>query len=125
MFSRRLRSKAAPLLLLAWIGGLALPVLGARHASLFDDPACERPLRPDTQQGSQVQKNIPLSGDGHCGICHLQRAVRGALHAVVLTSLYAQAIAADRVAIQCDLLSTEHDVPSSRGPPSFLLVEAS
>jgi hypothetical protein len=125
MFGRRLRRTAAPLLLLAWITGLALPVLGARHASLFDDPACERPLRPDSPQGSQVGKNIPLSGDGHCGICHLQRAVRGALHSVVLTSLYVQTIAVDRVAIQCDLLSTEHVVASSRAPPAFLLSEVS
>ncbi|MGE5837722.1 MAG: hypothetical protein ACM4AI_24835 [Acidobacteriota bacterium] len=120
MFGRRLRRTAAPLLLLAWIAGLALPVLGARHASLFDDPACERPVRPES--GPQVGKDVQPPGDGHCGICHLQRAVRGALHAVVLTPLYVQAIALDRVVAQCDLFSSEHAVASSRAPPSLFLI---
>lgn len=122
MFGRRLRRTAAPLLLLAWMAGLALPVLGARHASLFDDPACERPLRPDNQSGPQLGKDIQPPGDGHCGICHLQRAVRGALHAIVLTPLYVQAITFDRVVAQCDLFSSEHAVASSRAPPSVSLI---
>ena len=122
MFGRRLRRTAAPLLLLAWIGGLALPVLSARHASVFDDPACERPLASSTHPGPQFEKNTAPRGDGHCGICHLQRAVRGALHSAVQSAIYADAITVDRAAAVSDLVSTEHAVSSSRAPPSGLVI---
>jgi hypothetical protein len=125
MFGRRLRRTAAPLLLLAWIAGLALPVLGARHASAFDDPACERPLGTSGHARTQIEKDVPITGNGHCGICHLQRAVRGALHSVVRSVQYAQTIGVSRVVWTYDLRTIEHDVASSRGPPSFLLTEAS
>ena len=122
MFSRRLRRTAAPLLLLAWIVGLGLPVLGARHTSLFDDPACERPIQSSNHSGPQFDKDVQPPGDGHCGICHLQRAVRSALHSVVLTPLYLQAITFDRVVARCDLFSSEHAVASSRAPPSVSVI---
>src|SRR5262245_58775615 len=122
MFGRRLRRTAAPLLLLAWIGGLALPVLGARHTSLFDDPACERPIQSSTHSGPQFDKDVRQTGDGHCGSWHLQRAVRSALRWVVLSPLYVQAVTFDRVVAQCDLFSSEHAVASSRAPPSAFLI---
>ena len=122
MFGRRLRRTAAPLLLLAWIGGLALPALSARHASVFDDPACERPLASSNHSGSQIDKNTAPRGNGHCGICHLQRAVRGALHSAVQSAIYADAITLDRALAVSDLVSTEHALSSSRAPPSNLVI---
>jgi len=121
MSSRRLTRSAAPLMLFVWLAGLALPVFGARHGMGLDDPACERPLWASGQSGVHLEKDVRGQGDGHCGICHLQRAVRGALHSVVRTVQYAQAITVDRPVCQSDLPSTHRDVASPRAPPSTLV----
>jgi hypothetical protein len=122
MSSRRLRRAAAPLLLVAWVGGLVLPALGAGHAR-YDDPACERPLWLASHPGAAIGADTPAAGNGHCGICHLQRAVRGALHSIARTVQYAQAITVEKAVCQCDVHATARAVRSSRAPPSFLLAE--
>lgn len=121
MSSRRLTRSAAPLMLFVWLTGLTLPLFGAGHGIGLDDPACERPLWSKNHTGAQFEKDVRGLDDGHCGICHLQRAVRGALHSVVGTVQYAQAISVDRPICQCDLPTTHRDVSSPRAPPSRLL----
>ncbi|HYN08337.1 MAG TPA: hypothetical protein VES67_13215 [Vicinamibacterales bacterium] len=121
--SNRLRRAAAPLVLVAWFGGLVLPIFGAGHAR-YDDPACERPLWAKGHPGTAVENDTQNVGDGHCGICHLQRAVRGALHSVTRTVQYARAITVEKAGCQCDVRAAARDVRSSRAPPSFLFSEA-
>jgi hypothetical protein len=123
MSSRRLRRAAAPLLLVAWLGGLVLPIAGAGHAR-YDDPACERPLWALGHSATTLTNDSPNAGNGHCGICHLQRAVRGALHSVARTVQQAKAITVEKAVCQCDVRTTARDVRSSRAPPSSLLAEA-
>ena len=123
MSSRRLRRAAAPLVLIAWLGGLVLPLLGVGHAR-FEDPACERPLWAAGHPGTSIEKDSKITGDGHCGICHLQRAVRGALHSIPRTIQYAQAITVEKAVWQCVVRTTARAVRSPRAPPSSLLVEA-
>jgi hypothetical protein len=123
MSSRRLRRAAAPLLLVAWLAGLVLPIVGAGHAR-YDDPACERPLWVTGHTGTALEQDSQKTGNGHCGICHLQRAVSGALHTVVRTVQYAQAISVEKAVCQCHVRTTARDIRSSRAPPSFFLSEA-
>jgi hypothetical protein len=121
MPSRRL-PRAAPFVLLVWLAGVVSPVLGAGHTLGFDDPACERPIwsgHPVTA----LEKNTKDIGDGHCGICHLQRAVRGALHSVVRTVQYDHLITVGKFAGSLQLRTTSREVASSRAPPSVLSAE--
>ncbi len=121
MTSRRLPRAAAPLVLFAWLLGLMLPVLGAGHARGLDDPACERPIWTTGHPVTQLESDLRSTDDGHCGICHLQRAVRGALHSVARTVQYTQAVTVAKVVRQCHLRSTVPDVASSRAPPPSLV----
>jgi hypothetical protein len=122
MSSRRL-PRAAPFVLLVWLAGVVSPVLGAGHTLGFDDPACERPLwsgHPVTA----LEKDTRNLGDGHCGICHLQRAVRGALHSDVRTVHYDHRITVSKSARSSEVRFTAREVASSRAPPSILAGEA-
>ena len=125
MPSRRLPRAAAPLVLVAWLAGLVLPVFGAGHTLGFDDPACERPLWSPGHPVTTLEKDAQGLGDGHCGICHLQRAFRGALHSVVRTVQSDHAITVNKFVCGSNLRTTERNVASSRAPPSVLFTEAS
>jgi hypothetical protein len=120
MSRSRLPRAAAPLVLLVWLAGLALPVFGAGHTLGFDDPACERPIWSGHPVTS-LEKDSKNLGNGHCGICHLQRAVRGALHSVVRTVQYDHQITVGKFVRSSELRTTEREVASSRAPPSILL----
>jgi hypothetical protein len=123
MSCRRLPRAAAPLVLFVWLAGLALPVFGAGHALGFDDPACERPLRTSGYPITAIETHSQDIGDGHCGICHLQRAVRGALHSVVRAVQYDHRITVGKLAGSSQLRTTSREVASSRAPPSLLSAE--
>ena len=123
--SSRLPRAAAPFVLLVWLTGLALPVFGAGHTLGFDDPACERPLWSNGHPITALEKDVQPKGDGHCGICHLQRAVRGALHSVVRTVQYDPVITAKTFVRQSDLRTRQHEVSSSRAPPALLVSQVS
>jgi hypothetical protein len=125
MSSRRLPRAAAPFVLLVWLAGLVSPVLGAGHTLGFDDPACERPLWSNGHPVTALEKNTRAPGDGHCGICHLQRAVRGALHSDVRAVQYDDRISVSKSARPSEVRPTEREVASSRAPPSILAGEAS
>ena len=117
--SRRLPRAAAPFVLFVWLAGLVLPVFGAGHTLGFDDPACERPLWSNGHPVTALEKDIQAQGNGHCGICHLQRAVRGALHSVVRTVQYDHPITVGKFVRSSELRTTAREVASSRAPPSI------
>jgi len=121
MSSRRLTRSAAQLMVSVWLTGLALPVFGAGHGMGLDDPACNQPLWSNSQSGAHLDKDVRGTDEGHCGICHLQRAVRGALHSVARTVEYARQISVNRPAGQSDLPATHRDLSSPRAPPSALV----
>lgn len=123
--SSRLPRAAAPFVLFVWLAGLTLPVFGAGHTFGFDDPACERPLWSNGHPVTALEKDVQALGNGHCGICHLQRAVRGALHSAVRTVQYDLVLTAKAFACQSDLRTRQHEVSSSRAPPSFLVSQVS
>jgi hypothetical protein len=123
--SSRLPRAAAPFVLFVWLAGLALPVFGAGHTLGFDDPACERPLSYNGHPVTSLEKDVRAPGNGHCGICHLQRAVRGALHSVVRTVQYDPVITAKTFVCQPDLRTRQHEASSSRAPPSLLASQVS
>ena len=117
----RLHRASAPLMLVVWLAGLLLPVVGPAHGVGADDPACERPLWLANHRGAQLEKDSQSGSHGHCGVCHLQRAVRGALHTVVCDVAHVDAgnlrPGTQEIARQ---IST-FDVTSSRAPPTTLL----
>jgi hypothetical protein len=123
--SSRLRRAAAPFVLAVWLAGLVLPVFGAGHTLGFDDAACERPLWSNGHPVTALEKDAKAQGNGHCGICHLQRAVCGALHSVVRTVQYDPVITARTFVCQSDLRTRQHQVSSSRAPPSLLVSQVS
>ena len=125
MSSRRLSRAAAQYVLLVWLAGLLTPVLGAGHALGFDDPACERPIWSNGHPVTALEKDTRDIGDGHCGICHLQRAVRGALHSAVRAVQYDQQTSVTKSVRSSEVRLTELEVASSRAPPSTLVGEAS
>jgi hypothetical protein len=125
MPSRRLPRAAAPFVLLVWLAGLALPVLGAGHTLGFDDPACERPLWSNGHPVTALEKDTRATGDGHCGICHLQRAVRGALHSAIRAVQYDQQTSVTKSIRSSEVRLTELEVASSRAPPSTLVGDVS
>lgn len=71
----RLRAWVA---LLAFLGGLGLPFLNARHFGYDDDAACGQIslFNGHTQQQYEATA-APIPRD-HCALCHWQRAVGGA-----------------------------------------------
>ena len=106
-------------MLFVWLTSLVLPVFGAGHGMGLDDPACERPLWSRSQSTTpfSLDTDVRTVDDGHCGICHLQRAVRGALHSAARTVDYTATIATDRPTGQYDLAGSDRDIASPRGPP--------
>jgi hypothetical protein len=108
-------------MLLVWLAGLTLPVFGAGHTLGFDDPACERPLRTSGHPVTALEKDTQDIGDGHCGICHLQRAVRGALHSVVRAVQHDHLITVGKFVGSSEVRTTEGEVASSRAPPAILV----
>jgi len=115
MLRGRLRRFVATVGLIAWIAGLALPVLGGQHVPDFAD-AGETflgVLHPVTQ----VEPVHPSLSDDHCAICHLQRAARGAAlpDAGVLTAV-ASALS-DPVADHLARASVSLVATAPRGPP--------
>jgi hypothetical protein len=71
-----LRRLMASLVLVTWTAGIVLPALGAVHVpDLVDGDILLAVPHPVTQ----IEPAYPSLADGHCAICHLQRAARGAV----------------------------------------------
>jgi hypothetical protein len=66
---------SAALLLFCWIAGLVAPLDVSAHADR--DIACSEPAWATLHQGQALSADrAALTDDEHCGLCHLQRAMR-------------------------------------------------
>ena len=72
------RRAVAVVALSLWIAGLVLPVAGA-HARVFDDVACGAGVVSSAHPVPQFEARRAPVDDGHCAVCHLQRAIGGAI----------------------------------------------
>lgn len=98
-----------------------LPFLEAHPLGLQDDAACV--VIAGSAESSPSQVDAVHDGDGqpaHCVVCHLMRAMSGAVSTDVTT------VAAPFVASAPDrlpehlTLATAFSAPTSRGPPASL-----
>jgi hypothetical protein len=64
--------------LCAFLGGLALPIVTARHEAFEDDAACVTSLRSGGAATARVGATSTTARPAHCAICHWLRAVSGA-----------------------------------------------
>jgi hypothetical protein len=84
----RARRLAAWTAVWAILGTLQLPAVARLHSPIEEDLACGETsviVRHPTTQFEQV---LPAQGDGHCAICHLQRAVSGARPGAVSAAMF-------------------------------------
>jgi hypothetical protein len=72
--SRRVTAVAV---LLTWIGGVLLQAV-APHVPDTADISCSDRVLSGRQPTPEIERS-PAVTEGHCAVCHLQRAVRSAL----------------------------------------------
>lgn len=109
----------AHVVLAALLGGVITPLFGDLHVDV-DGICAEDGWAPSHHQTTQFESIRPPVGDGHCAICHLQRAMNGAaddakrfVAASVEATLH---VVVERRATRS---MARRDVPS-RAPPSVL-----
>lgn len=110
----------ARVVLVALLAGVVTPVFGGLHAE--SDAACadNLGLYPSHHQTTQIETIRPSHGDGHCAICHLQRAMNGAADdAKRFVAALEAAETAVAVAEWATIVRAPRGLPS-RAPPSFL-----
>jgi len=71
---------AARLLIFTWLYGVTLPLVDRSHGDEID-VACGDRAWSSGATGTQLREGGSPDGDGHCGVCHLQRAFRSAFAA--------------------------------------------
>ena len=114
---RALRRVTAGWLVAAFVLAAGMPLLDAEHA-LFDDLRCVDPGRIGNQT-ARLQTAPDAQADGHCAVCHLQRAVRHAATVAVasVVAMGPDAAAPDAGGPQPQSSVAQHS--SSRAPPSL------
>ncbi len=107
--------------LVTMLCGVVMPLFGDLHAD--SDIACAEDAWGATphHQTIQFESILPPVGDGHCAICHLQRALSGAADDA---KRYVQGAEAAPWIVGTVSRSTRwfvrHNVPSRAPPASFL-----
>ena len=98
-----------------------VPFLEAHPLGLQDDAACIALTDRDDTAGSQLDAAKDGNGEpAHCVVCHLMRAMSGAVSSDV-TTLAAPFIASSaRGPADDSTFTTALAAPSSRGPPATL-----
>ena len=98
-----------------------VPFLEAHPLGLQDDAACE--ILATSNDSAAPQLDAVKDTDGqptHCVVCHLMRAMSGALSSDV-TTLSAPIVAGPNCVLPADpTLAATLAAPSSRGPPAIL-----
>lgn len=104
--------------MVAWTGGIALPAFGTLHVpDVIDGGTLLGIPHPVTQ----VEPVRPPAGDGHCAICHLQRATRSAVLMAGGALASIEPASHEHVATECALASASLYALPSRGPPTIVL----
>jgi hypothetical protein len=108
------------LALVAFLCGWMLPFFEAHPLGLEDDTACETVAIPGPSTPDQL---TPVdNGDRaptHCLLCHLMRAMNGAVHVDVARISAPLVTAANLPAADLPARSVALSSYSSRGPPQF------
>jgi hypothetical protein len=111
----------ATVLLVTMLGGLVTPLFGDLHAET--DVVCADDVLGPTghHYTTQIESVRPPEADGHCAVCHLQRALSGAADdAKRYVSGEEAAPFTAGVLTRTTRDSSRHDVPS-RAPPAFFV----
>jgi hypothetical protein len=114
---RVFRRVTAAWLVSAFLLAAVLPLADSSHA-LFDDPLCADPAQPG-HQADRVRSGSDTQSDGHCAVCHLQRAVR---HAALSAAVAVVAVESGTAGPDgAGLLPPDTSVrySSSRAPPAL------
>jgi len=113
------RRIAAVAVVAVWTIGLCGPLLDA-HDGLTGDIACSEPVWPSSSDPlSQFERVAPPVDDGHCGLCHLQRAVGHALAATPRAVAGADIAALGRIDILLHVDASARLHVPSRAPPAL------
>jgi hypothetical protein len=110
----------ASVVLAAVIGGVGMPLFGDLHTE--NDVACAEDLGfvPSHHQTTQIETVRPAHSDGHCAICHLQRALNGAADDAKRFAAALEAAAAHVVVVERAVIARGTRNVPSRAPPSSL-----
>jgi mono/diheme cytochrome c family protein len=101
-----------------WLGGLLLQAVGVHVPDTADGG-----LNGVVWSAADTTTTIAAgkaATEEHCGICHLQRAVRSAVVSAATTVALVTTSTTEIFAPSSVLLSSAHDDCSSRAPPSAL-----
>ena len=108
--------------LCAFLCGWMLPFLEAHPLGLQDDAACQI-LATSGDDSTATQLDTPRDSEGqptHCVVCHLMRAMSGAVSSDV-TTLAVPFVNNASVRLPNNLtLAATLAAPSSRGPPATI-----
>jgi hypothetical protein len=119
MVRHRLQRATALVLLLGWLAGFVAPVDAATHADR--DTACGEPGWTTSDRArAGISSEPTVAPDEHCGLCHLQRAMRDVVGAPG-RSPAALPIGRALAPNPSSIVPT-HSIAAraSRGPPVFL-----
>ena len=107
--------------LCAFLCGWMLPFLEAHPLGLQDDAACQVLATPDDSATPQLDAaKDSNSAPTHCIVCHLMRAMSGAVSSDA-TTLPVPFVAGQACGLPTDnAIATALAAPSSRGPPATL-----
>jgi hypothetical protein len=111
------RRGAAALALWAWSASFVLPLAGA-HARVLDDAACTLSVLGSPHPVPQFEALHPLVDDGHCAICHLQRAFHGAFAPTVKGHRLADTVTAAASLSRWSIRGERRLNVPTRAPPS-------
>lgn len=117
----RQRRPLAWFALFAFLCGWMVPFLEAHPLGLQDDAACI--ALADRNDAAVPQLGAAQDGNGepaHCVVCHLMRAMSGAVSSDVTTLAAPFVASATRGPISTRPFSAALTAPSSRGPPATL-----
>jgi hypothetical protein len=111
------RRATALAVLVGWMGTVVLPSIAALHTPVLDDAACGDPLWSNPHPTTQFEAVLPSLYGEHCAVCHLQRALRGALASATRLPSPDDIAPAGRLLAAPGVLTLEVSAGPSRAPP--------
>jgi hypothetical protein len=118
MLRPALRRVTAMAVIVFWTIGALGPLVDA-HGGVAGDLACAEPGWAAPHPVTQFENVLPPVDDGHCALCHLQRAVRHAIHVAVLAAHHHAATPARRLDPDPPVAAALDSHLAPRAPPSL------
>jgi len=117
---RRRRRGLARLAFVAFLCGWMLPFYEAHPLGLADDSACLTTTAAGASTSAKVEPAVAGEGQpSHCYVCHLMRAMNGAVASDVARLVVPLDPASDLLLADNAMFAAVLAAPSSRGPPGF------